>query len=346
MNNTIYSIQYLRGVAALLVVFHHASGYLSKYSEGLVKLDVEIGGSGVDLFFIISGFVIFFIADKSNKTISHFLKDRIIRVVPMYWVYTCIMVILVILIPEMIYNTTTFEALHVFKSLFFIPSYHPGLKNQIWPILAQGWTLIYEMFFYCIFSMILFITSKPLTRLILLLVMLTSFVILGKLFQSTNPFFVTYTSTLLFEFFGGAIIGYLFIKNKLPHTFFSILIIALGVFGFLSSYFHFGWGESRVREWGIPSGLIVFGLVSLEKRHKVPISNTFILLGNSSYSLYLSHLLTLDIFGLLWVQVNIDTAYFHLMMFFLSITLSIVVGILSYRLVEKPLTMFIKNKKL
>ena len=145
---TLYGIQYLRALAALAVVVFHAaerSGYA-----------FAIGAAGVDVFFVISGFIMWVIADRRPLSPGRFLADRIRRIVPVYWLATGVMVAgaLAGLFPNLVLTVE-----HVVASLAFVPARSPS-TGALWPVLVQGWTLNYEMFFYLVFAASLVLPAR------------------------------------------------------------------------------------------------------------------------------------------------------------------------------------------
>lgn len=103
---TIHSIQYLRALAALMVIFHHSSAQIDIY-RGTLK-QVNIGAAGVDVFFVISGFVIWFTTYNRKLSPAKFMLKRIIRVVPLYWFVTLAIVVAGTAIPTL-FKATRFE---------------------------------------------------------------------------------------------------------------------------------------------------------------------------------------------------------------------------------------------
>ena len=133
LQNKIENIQVLRFIAAFSVMMVHLPVF-------------KFGAWGVDIFFVISGFIMMYITEHNNK---NFLIKRIIRIVPLYWLLTLAVFLIAFLKPEILNNTTAnFE--HLLKSLFFIPFN----KNEAghFPILFLGWTLNYEIIFYILFA--------------------------------------------------------------------------------------------------------------------------------------------------------------------------------------------------
>ena len=146
------SVQALRALAAWVVVCHHFMQiFFNFHASGPIgEFFVTKGAVGVDIFFVISGLVIFLSTQNSEMPAGRFMLNRIIRIVPAYWFYTAAMGLLLLvaapLLPHQVINWQTFML-----SLFFIPTENPG-GYGLYPTLNVGWTLNYEMFFYLLFS--------------------------------------------------------------------------------------------------------------------------------------------------------------------------------------------------
>jgi peptidoglycan/LPS O-acetylase OafA/YrhL len=117
--------------------------FLAAFSVMMVHLPViGFGIWGVDIFFVISGFIMMYVTENNQK---NFLVKRIIRIVPLYWILTLGVFSIAIFYPDLLNNTTAnFE--HLIKSLFFIPFDKNGSGH--FPILFLGWTLNFEVIFY------------------------------------------------------------------------------------------------------------------------------------------------------------------------------------------------------
>jgi exopolysaccharide production protein ExoZ len=337
---TIHSIQYLRALAALMVVAHHALRNISIYksSFGFFK----IGAAGVDLFFIISGFVMWLTTSGRNVNIFDFMLKRFIRVAPLYWLIIISMLVASMLTSTMFQNY--FEMPEVIYSLLFIPHYHFAYPDKIYPILTVGWTLNYEMFFYFIFGALLFL---PRYRLVLLPVSLSILVLLGSLFESDNALIKTYTNNLLLEFVIGVFIAKLFLDGRLsakPMSL-SLLLCLLGLVSLFATNSINLENLTRFFYWGIPSALIVVAALMFENSRVLPRLNIMHLLGDASYSIYLSHLFILPIVRKLWlkviiVQPTIDQIISYVL---LCILISSIIGIIIHKLIEKPMTKYLRE---
>ena len=142
----LYNLQILRGIAAVGVVFYHTAFLL----PGNVHTDF----SGVSIFFVISGFIMCFITRQSAED---FLPKRIIRIVPMYWLCTIAFVVinhrLFKLFKPSTWTTDTTLAIDIPQSLLFLPS-------EKAPLLGVGWTLNFEIYFYLVFAVALWINRR------------------------------------------------------------------------------------------------------------------------------------------------------------------------------------------
>ncbi|RYG23519.1 MAG: acyltransferase, partial [Burkholderiales bacterium] len=139
----LYSVQYLRAAAALLVVVAHAFSYQMGLGNPLV---VEAGEVGVTLFFAISGFIMVHVTGPGSFSAGDFLVRRIVRIVPLYWLFTALAASLAVLAPAL-FKTTVFTWPHFIQSLLFIAHEAPN-RGGTSPLLSLGWTLNYEAFFY------------------------------------------------------------------------------------------------------------------------------------------------------------------------------------------------------
>ena len=146
----IVSLQYLRAFAAMLVVAFHACDKLAKMDNANPAVAFPVGLTGVDIFFVVSGFIIFVTARQSDATPLGFMRKRLIRVAPLYWVLTLFLAGVAIMKPEVL-ATTVFDLRHFVASMLFIPWQHPQIGAML-PLLIPGWTLNYEMAFYVMFA--------------------------------------------------------------------------------------------------------------------------------------------------------------------------------------------------
>ena len=143
-------LQALRAVAALAVVVFHAGRYVA---GSLPEAAWNWGEYGVDVFFVLSGFVMAW-ATRPGADAATFFARRLARIAPMYWLATAAMATALLLQPSL-FHAAVLDPAHVAKSLAFIPHFNPGTPNEVWPLFVPGWTLNYEMYFYLLFALTL-----------------------------------------------------------------------------------------------------------------------------------------------------------------------------------------------
>ncbi len=261
----IFSLQLLRFLAALSVVFFH--------------MPIFKGSSiGVDIFFIISGFIIPFILEKND---NNFFIKRIIRILPLYWLLTILIFISKILFPN-IFSYIDVNLIDLFKSLFFIPIYSEIEDRIIYPIIMVGWTLNYEMFFYFIVTISLFISKKNYIYLVILNIIFLF--LLGNIYQDKNYLFLYISNSIILEFVLGIILYLIYINFNLFNNVYKIVITVILIY---ISFILFSNNEIRFLSQGLPSFFIVLFFLQINKFIK---KNNFInSMGLISYALYLIH---------------------------------------------------------
>lgn len=305
---TLWGIQYLRAVAALTVLVFHAA-------LGAGQQDA-LGTGGVDIFFIISGFLMFQLASR-EPSCGRFAWDRIKRIVPAYWLVT--LIVAVIQLGGATENST-FDVWHLLKSLAFIPDMDP-VRGQIYPTLIVGWTLNYEMFFYAIVTGLLLVERN--SRFTVLCVLLVALVIIGWVLRGSWVILDFYSSAIILEFVAGAMLSELWRAKILPR--FGWVLVAAGTLFMISPL---GFDLPRFVGYGLPAFFIVLGILSEEFHKPIKKIKFLKLLGDSSYSIYLWHLF-------------IVTAIFRLFgsnfaTFGLAVISGVGIGVLFYWIFELP----------
>ncbi len=153
---TYLGLQVLRVMAAVLVLITHSGFYVSERLDHSFKY-WETGAAGVDLFFVISGFVMVYssvklIGDRRGWLV--FSQRRIIRIVPMYWLATTVKLVVMVLAGEFVLHAR-FSLLDTSMSYLFLPTRNSD--GNLFPLLGVGWTLNFEMLFYLLFAVALFL---------------------------------------------------------------------------------------------------------------------------------------------------------------------------------------------
>lgn len=330
----LYSVQFLRGLAALLVVILHIVN--KEVQNGLSARNwFNMGGTGVDLFFIISGFIMCYTTHDRQISCLRFIKHRIGRIIPLYWLLTTIALILYLTPLNVFYDKA---AIRVLDSYFLLP-----IGNKY--LVGTGWTLSYEFYFYFIFAVFLTFYLKSYIRYFFILVSILILTLLG--WMNVFSFFLGgfLCNFWLMEFAFG-IIAFIIFKNiKIP-TMCCIMLILCGLPILIYQNFNDFMLNSPYRVFyiGFPMLLIFSGFLHMENLFKQP-HNLFVSflehMGNSSYSLYLSHPFILVIASFVCVKLHFTFSVFFV---FFLLLFSILFGFFVYHFIEQPMSKWIKSR--
>lgn len=341
-DNRLKSIQVLRGLAALVVVLFHSNQTIQLYHWKSVGSFPQWGEAGVDIFFVISGFVM--IATTQNKgygfkVSATFMRERLIRIVPLYWILTSVIALILLLFPA-VFGKMKFDSMHVLTSYLFIPSTNSeGMAAP--PIVIVGWTLIYEMWFYFIFAFLICFTRR---HILLPVVIIFGSLSLLSLVGSENLYLQVYTSPTMLEFVFGCGIGTLYFQNAAFTKKISIGLVFMGLLLlFILSQYKIDFSLPRFVYGGIPSALIIAGVAFLERGNHWPNLPLFERIGDSSYSLYLTHPFTLLLTGKLILMIDPSHWLYGGFILLAMIPASILIGFAMHRLVEKPVDRYLRK---
>ncbi len=304
------------------------------------------GAFGVDIFFVLSGFVICYI---STIDPSNFFLKRVFRVVPVYWVCTFGVALIALLAPNLLHSTS-FSWVALLKSLFFIPYRRPD--RQIAPLLFLGWTLHMEMLFYAIFGIALRITRKYVKELAIAALFLL--VLAGKIarvYHHSNIVLNFYSKFVILEFALG-IACYMLWSRYGPAIRRTPWLLAVAAAGASYAFFllmdihvldSYGPGFRYVPDFllrGVPASLILLAFLSTEQRFKFPA--LVLLIGDASYSLYLLHPYVLEALDRKMFALD-HLSPFTVMVAVISIAICYVVAVLSFKFFERPSNQFLRN---
>jgi peptidoglycan/LPS O-acetylase OafA/YrhL len=338
----LHKIQHLRAIAAILVLLCHVTVSMKQnLNYEYVYSIFKFGYMGVDLFFILSGFIICYVhySDFGMKEkLRPFIMRRFLRIYPVYWI---------VLLPVITFN-------------FLFPSYGDGFERDVseiiqslllipqdhHPILRVAWTLRHEMFFYLIFGMVLIFNR---VRLLSLIVISTwSALSFCSLFiDSPENWFWFYfvLSPHNLEFILGCSIAIIH-KKRIVSAKMAWNTAWWGCGLLLMSWINEYTGYVKVPEviaWGIPSSLLVFGVSALDIAGKTQYRRKLNYIGDASYSIYLTHLPAIHLFLVIFKALHV----LDLLGVFITATLcgalSLLSGCLFYKIIEKPILVFSKR---
>ena len=325
------SIQALRSIAALCVVIGHAITEIHQAGHAFPQLPFNFV-IGVDVFFVVSGFVMVLTGSKRPEAPSasaEFLRRRVIGVVPLYWFYTSAMLLAIWLVPDQLNNGSLSPQL-IACSFFFMPCLNES--GMYSPALALGWTLNYEMYFYLLFAIAL-IGHGGGAWFFRLWALLLASITASALVSGPWTF---WGDPIILELLAGAVLALLFLRLGSAPSFWGFLLSiasAAALYAFVTQDL-----ESRALSLGLPAILFCAGFIlAFPRAWERPINRLSHYLGDSSYSLYLSHPFTLGICKIVWGK--LDSGQSQPAAFLVvAVAACILVARSSYVALERPFT--------
>lgn len=313
-------IQILRGLAALLVVIRHGTKEINQFN-------FEVGQFGVDLFFVISGFVIYLTSKNINWSL--FAKKRLVRILPLYWLVSGIA-----LLGAVLLNKAEISELltHFVFSLLFIP------HGDLFPTLYVGWTLNFEMWFYILFGSLIFFKAELLKGTT---VSLLTAVCIGLIIFSLQSWEVTAPTVPLLpitlEFLAGVWIAHFYSSSFHLDRGACLGLLAAAVVWLFIAPAAGAYTIWRPLAWGVPSVFIVLAFLGFEKRVAFRNMATLMLVGNASYAIYLIH--PLIIRALVIVNEKVFEGFLgNWGLLLVLVAASLIGGTIFHLIIEKPLT--------
>jgi peptidoglycan/LPS O-acetylase OafA/YrhL len=341
-------IQYLRGIAALLVLLSHVDGVTKSFVDH--DLVVTIGSAfngtfGVDIFFVISGFIMVYTCRNSfgdPGAVGSFLWRRLTRIAPIYWVMTTVEAGILFLsrLDDPGHQITLKQLV---LSFLFIP--YDWHDDKFRPLLGPGWSLNYEMFFYVVFAATLFLTMRR--ALVALAAIFVGLALIGLL-SPPGAVLMAWTRPIILEFLAGGLLAgaycWLDDRRALPAFKWPMLLVALFVViqAILPN------DTDRLSAWNWSSWLLAILIVASATLLAAPNANTLVsramvMVGNASYSLYLTHVIVLALLATAWKKVGAFGSVGLVAFLVVGLVSTLAAGWLSYTLIELPLTNALKR---
>jgi peptidoglycan/LPS O-acetylase OafA/YrhL len=343
----LYELQTLRFLAAFLVFFSHLEdrfeNWEQKYHLTIPRLGLD-GQLGVDVFFVISGFVMGYVAlDKFGQqgAARKFAADRVSKIMPLYWILTLVQCAVFFAGSHLggNFDMARLNTEELLKSLFFIPYFNVEGKHR--PVLGQGWTLNYEMAFYIVVAASLFLRRAWAIAAITGSFLLVWFI--GNILHPQSDMLRIWSVPIIFEFLLGFYIAmarhsWLAAGRALPRIPGVNLLVAAILIGHVLLF-----GRGAPFWVNAMVGLTTVSLCVLTQNTppKDILQRAMVRLGDSSYSLYLSHNLALLVVGVLWRGIFGAAALWTYIP--VMIATGLAAGHLCHLLIERPATKWMRK---
>ena len=329
------TIQALRAAAALMVVVYHSTrvavDHVANVPPGIVW---ETGEAGVDLFFVISGLVMgtSYFRGRSLDW-KDFLRRRVTRIVPMYWIATTLKFLMLLMIPIGAVHTRI-SGWNSVASYLFIPA--KNTEGVIFPLLGVGWTLNFEMLFYLLFTAALAFRAKILP---FLTATLGALAVAGLWRTGHWPAVLRFADPILLEFLMGLWLASRIAKGLTLSTLSCSILICVGAGCILAAPAGTDVSSLRVVFWGLPAFAIVAAVAAATWRP--PAWQTQ--LGNASYAIYLFHGFLMTAMGILFSRIGFSWAAL-IVWGFCSVVMCALLGLAIYRIIEQPLLQMLNSR--
>ena len=330
-------IQILRFVAAVAVVAFHARGVAPRFVSVPAEtpsLGLWQAGHGVDLFFVISGFIIYYatadrVARGAPLTPAAFLRRRVERIVPLYFVAIAVVTLLALLLPDIFDTPGWYTPNHVLKSLAFI-----SFTDGEMPVVFVGWSLEYEMYFYLTVALLMALTRHVWRNTVVLFSALT---IVGQIpgVAASLGNYGFFTDALILEFALGVMVGALVIHDRGTDNA-GRRIMLLALVGAVAALV-VNDPTNRALLFGLPAAALVAAAAWISLKRKAPASPERVLerLGDASFSIYLAQVNTVSFAA--QAVADVAPAIHPLLLVAATCAIVVLAGLVLNVAVERPL---------
>jgi exopolysaccharide production protein ExoZ len=332
---TIYGLQALRFWAAAMVVVTHVLNREVNLYHPYPLPRAPWMESGVDIFFVISGFIMVYILKPDTKPGAFWLQ-RFTRIAPLYWLATAIAFVGGLVLPEWFFGRQS--PLFALQSALFLPTGH---NSGAHPLISPGWTLVYEFAFYTILSLSLLIRRPPFAATAMAIVLLLS---AGVMFVPQVPWLGYYSDqALMLEFLFGMGAAVL-VKEHAFRPWQGLVIAALGMV-LIYMLWDFKLDYPRGIKAGLPAFLVVMGfLISEPVWQRVGWMRAIARLGDASYSIYIVHFFFVTAIATLFMKSQwVHDAAGPWGYVVISVAAGLGSGILAHVFIEKPLLRLVRS---
>lgn len=326
-------VHIFRAIAVIFILIGHANKVFHMYfNYDWFNMAEWARTGGIDFFFLVSGFMIYYLYHKDigiREKAKGFLLKRIIKIYPIYWIFTLALILLILVFPQLgDGHEKNWEV--IIKSFLLIPTN---------PILATSWSLSYVVFFYIVFSLLIYKPNylKPIIASWILVIILAQFNVLFN----PNSFIFNFSHLEIMFGVGIAII----VLNKTVK--YARFMVISGLVGYILVWANNIYSFFHLRDdyfYCLFAFLIMLGITSFDLKVNTKLPKILDILGTASYSIFISQLPILHFYMLIFSKFNIVNVLGNFGSICMLIVSTIISGCVVYFILEKPLSTIINNR--
>jgi peptidoglycan/LPS O-acetylase OafA/YrhL len=322
-----------------VVVYHAFDMWSARISAVAPGTAWANGAAGVDIFFVVSGFVMVVSSRRlaaQPRAWGTFIQHRIVRIVPLYWLLTTVKLVLVFFFADLALRSNL-DLDYVARSYLFFPLVDAA--GHFRPLLPVGWTLTYEFLFYLLFALALALRVDVLRVLV---PGLGLFVVVALFRTESWPAWTILFNTIVIEFVFGVVLAKLILRGWLLPPAIAACLVVTG-FALILSVPE-GSESLRTLTWGVPALAIVAGAVSLEAYVASALPRWLLALGDASYSIYLTHGFVVPLVGFAFISFHWTGLSGEAMAVLACVVGGSIVGWATYLNVKRPIMHAVKKR--
>jgi exopolysaccharide production protein ExoZ len=327
-------VQSYRGIAVLLILLGHANKvFKSTFQYEWFNVGNWIRTGGVDFFFIVSGFMMYYLYHKNigvpGKT-KEFLIKRFIKIYPLVWIFTIAVVIAILFFPQ-IQGGHQLDPEVVIKSLLLLPIDVP--------VIDVTWSLCNLVLFYIMFTLLIY-KPKVLKPVFLVWIVLSILQDL-KVLPGLNSFLFSFYNL---EIMLGSLIALIILRYKVR---FAPLYVFIGIIGMV-----FVWVNNVTHQFTFRldyvyclfSALIMLGISAIDMKKDRKLPKIMTIIASASYSIFIAQLPVMHVVTIVLAKLKIVTILGPEIAIWIAFVLTVIGGCCIYYVLEKPISVFLKNK--
>jgi peptidoglycan/LPS O-acetylase OafA/YrhL len=341
------SVQGLRGLAVVVVILVHLHHTEARFvgTPGWLGAWNAVGIAGVDIFLVVSGFVLTYLAIDNFGDVRHvksYVYARVTRLYPMYMLLTLLLVPVFLVAPTL-FGSAEGHQINLWRSIFLVPDVRL-------PLISVAWTLHHELYFYIVLGVMLLFPQRHLPLMILAWAVVTTvLVIWGQSVPRAEQgaFERIFFNPINYEFVLGMMAAWHFHRGRRRGALAAAVLAVVWVVVGVTLWVHLTgkwWVSDFWRVWiyGVPATLLIWSIVTIELDNGPVFLRRLAWIGDGAYSIYLSHLLVVVIVGRVWQQLGFQGAWQHPAFLVLSLGSALFVGYGLFLRVEAPILRWLR----